>query len=205
MENTSRRLIAFDDNSPFISKQKKFAPLLKLLQEPGDQANLLAGSYGDVIKDNERHIFAAYYRCHYENLLGVEVDSIRPFGQQSKFGKDRILTDAEKLWQKQVSFKFAFDNAVSGDGSINQGLIKHLSLFTTEFHFDAPDSYFENVPWVEGPDNMDELLDKAREYDKQTPLTEWQLKSQFEREKMIKEWIEKDTQTIKHTKLSAFN
>ena len=77
------------------------------------------------------------------------------------------------------------------------------SLSNWLYYYQFDDSYFEQVPWVDEPDNRDELLDKAREYDKQTPLTQWQLKSQIEREEMIKEWIEKDTQTIKHTKLGA--
>ena len=193
------------------STQNRFKSIIDLLSIAGDKANIIGGAIYNPFLDDERFIYAGYYRCQYENLLGLKINSIRPFSQNKNSLTDRVSVKEpfSKVRRNRgyrppnPPFKYAFAEVESAGQSLNQDWIVNSDNSITEFHFNAPDSYFENVPWVKEPGNKDELLAHAKKYNKETLLLEWTQKSKQEKKKSVKHWIEQDTQSIKQFGVKA--
>ncbi len=197
-------------------------PIIDIFSKKDDTAYILSGC-NKLLSSNKRHLYASYYKCRYESLTGVRVNSLRPFSKSRTLTSDRVDLDT-KISAEDSYFKVAFSNF-----KVNNQKLSSLSsdLITTsdprtllstvfasydastylplvsEFHFKAPDNLL-NAPWTKLPNNSEEMIKEARKFQKSTLLTDWHDKSTEEKNKLVKHWIEEDTVTQRQLRNRIF-
>lgn len=130
------------DRSPVISQNisdKNLLPIvdnLKSSNQKGKQLLGLMGCFVDerILNNQEHFIYAAHVKMEYTSPTGIQVDGIRPFGD------DKIASNGKP---KDDYFEYSFKNF----STISESGIKNSSI-STKYDFQSPKNFNANTPWV---------------------------------------------------------
>ena len=207
LTDSSRNRFIIEQVHKINSKQPEIEPLMAILQKQNNLASFVSKF---PFNSDKRFLYASYYRCHYESLTGMDVDSIRPFSRNKSLFSDRINLDQATDKQTKRHYDYEFHSIVSGGKAINekdkahvnvkdQGALSHASCFS----FPPPKDYLNDAAWVQEPEEANELKRVAKLYGKESLYTKWSKLDKNTQFKKIKHWIELDTSTIKQNRFKA--
>ncbi|MCX4027646.1 OmpA family protein [Endozoicomonas sp. SM1973] len=203
---------------------ERFSEITRLLATgTKDQKEAMSGQTGLFDFLNERHVFACHHKFSYTAPTGKKINSLRPFGktdfanrERVKLGKDGILNpneDRDKADRSHYgSFFFTITNIQTPDLSgVNIQDISEdgegSSFFSTPTRLQVPRpwNYFSGVPWIQmDQDKIDEAIKRLQENKensgkhRMTVEMEWILAPKEKREKLIKDWIEKEVNDVNY-------